>query len=76
MAAVTAMRLTTMAIPVSFQVRAMHKKIDVEGSDDDSNDRARSLVDSRMAERNAKIRKCKLKRLGLDDSDEEESEEM
>ncbi len=29
-----------------------------------------------MAERNAKIRKRKLKRRGLDDSDEEESEEM
>jgi hypothetical protein len=49
---------------------------DVEGSDDDSSDSSRSLVDARMAERNTKIHKRKMKRRGLDYSDEEESEEM
>jgi hypothetical protein len=54
----------------------LHKKVGVEGSDDDSSYSSRSLVEARMAGRNAKIRKRKLKRRGLDDSDEEESEEM
>ena len=53
-----------------------HKIFDVEGSDDDSSDSSRSLVDARMAERNTKIHKRKMKRRGLDYSDEEESEEM
>jgi hypothetical protein len=54
----------------------MHKKYDVEGSVDDSSDNSRSLIDARMAERHAKIRKRKLKRRGLDDAEEEESEEI
>jgi hypothetical protein len=54
----------------------MHIKVYVEGSDDDSSDGSRSLADARMAERNAKIRNHKLKRRGLDDSDDEESKEM
>jgi hypothetical protein len=54
----------------------MHKQIDVEGSVDDSSDSSRSLIDARMAQRNAKIRKRKMKRRGLDDSEEEESEEI
>jgi hypothetical protein len=53
----------------------MHKKVDVEGSVDDSSDSSRSLIDARMAQRNAKIRKRKMKRRGLDDSEEAESEE-
>jgi non-homologous end joining protein Ku len=62
MTAVTAMRLTTMADLVVILVRAMltvdmHKKFDVEGSDDDSSDSVRSLVDAKIAERNAKIHK-------------------
>jgi hypothetical protein len=79
MTAVTAMRLTTMADPVVFRVRAMLtciKILTLRVSDNESIDSSRSLVDARMAERNAKIHKRKMKRRGLDDSDEEESEEM
>ncbi len=47
----------------------MHKKVGVEGSDNDLSDGSRSLVDARMAELNVRIRKRKLKR--RDDSDEE-----
>ncbi len=54
----------------------MHKKKAVEDSVDDASDSSRSLIDARMAQRNAKIRKRKLKRRGLDDSEEEESEQM
>jgi hypothetical protein len=54
----------------------MHKKDDVEDSVDDSSDSSRSSIDARMAERHAKIRKRKLKRRGLDDSEEEESEKI
>ena len=54
----------------------MHKNIDVHGSVDESSDSSRSSIDRRMTERNSRIRKRKLQRRGLDDSDEEESEEI
>jgi hypothetical protein len=54
----------------------MHKKNAVEDSVDDASDSSRSSINARMAERNARIRRNKLKRRGLDDSEEEESEEI
>jgi hypothetical protein len=54
----------------------MQKKNAVEGYVDDSSDSSRSSINARMAERHARIRKHKLKRRGLDDSEEEESEEI
>ena len=69
----------------SHGASVMHQKIDVEGSVDDLSDSSsvddlsdssRSSIDARMAERNARIRKRKMKRRGLDDSEEEESEQM
>ena len=54
----------------------MHKKIDVEGSVDDFSDSSRSSIDARMAERNERIRKRKMKRRGVDDSEVEESDEI
>jgi hypothetical protein len=54
----------------------MHKKNAVEDSADEASDSTRSSINARMAERHARIRKHKLKRRGLDDSEEEESEQM
>ncbi len=60
MAAVTAMRLTTIVIRVRMMLTRI-KVFDVEGSDDDSSDSSRSLVDARMVERKTKIHKRKMK---------------
>jgi hypothetical protein len=54
----------------------MHKKDAFEDSVDDASDSSRSSINARMAERHARIRKHKLKRRGLLDSEEEESEEI
>ena len=54
----------------------MHKKDTVEDSVDAASDSSRSSINARMAERHARILKRKLKRRGLDDSEEEESEQM
>jgi hypothetical protein len=53
----------------------MHKKNAVEDSHDDASDSSRSSINARMAERNARIRQRRLKRRGLLDSEEEQSEE-